>query len=283
VLTQALWFSIPAALPLLGRVPPHGLASAIIWISAAHGAQYLWVTSYYARRQDPSLRLGPYLGRALLAGSVVTTLPALVLAPGLFGRVPWDVGLAVLVFAVVNLHHFVLDGAIWKLRDGRVARVLLREAEPAQRRPPAPARRRSGFRFAVAALGVVCLGINGFDAWEREVGVNRSLEDLPRLRRAVDRLAWIGRDPPALRREIGAHLAWEGQLDEALAEYRRSLELFPSVEAWIGIGRVEAHRGRWREALEAFEAALALHPDHQGARALVRESRMQLGYAARSR
>ena len=34
-----------------------------------------------------------------------------------------------LVASVVNLHHFVLDGAIWKLRDGRVARVLLRTAE----------------------------------------------------------------------------------------------------------------------------------------------------------
>jgi hypothetical protein len=38
--------------------------------------------------------------------------------------VPFDTGLLLLVNAAVNLHHFVLDGAIWKLRDGTVARIL---------------------------------------------------------------------------------------------------------------------------------------------------------------
>ena len=36
-----------------------------------------------------------------------------------------DVGFTQLaaLYAIVNIHHFVLDGAIWKLRDGRVARM----------------------------------------------------------------------------------------------------------------------------------------------------------------
>ena len=34
--------------------------------------------------------------------------------------------LAFLIFtALVNIHHFILDGAIWKLRDGRIATLLL--------------------------------------------------------------------------------------------------------------------------------------------------------------
>jgi hypothetical protein len=37
-------------------------------------------------------------------------------------------GLGLLTASIVNLHHFVLDGAIWTLRDGRVARMLLRPA-----------------------------------------------------------------------------------------------------------------------------------------------------------
>src|SRR6202022_4466149 len=31
--------------------------------------------------------------------------------------------------ALVNIHHFILDGAIWKLRDGRIANLLLNSRE----------------------------------------------------------------------------------------------------------------------------------------------------------
>jgi hypothetical protein len=27
--------------------------------------------------------------------------------------------------ALINIHHFLLDGAIWKLRDGRIAALLI--------------------------------------------------------------------------------------------------------------------------------------------------------------
>ena len=30
-----------------------------------------------------------------------------------------------IVTAVVNIHHFVLDGALWKLRDRRIAALLV--------------------------------------------------------------------------------------------------------------------------------------------------------------
>ena len=43
-----------------------------------------------------------------------------------------------LVASVVNLHHFVMDGAIWKLRNSRIASVLIR---PSRRRRPSPRRR----------------------------------------------------------------------------------------------------------------------------------------------
>ena len=60
--------------------------------------------------------------RVLLAGAAIWVLPALAFAPGALGRVPFEAGLGLLVAAAVNLHHFVLDGAIWKLRDPRVGR-----------------------------------------------------------------------------------------------------------------------------------------------------------------
>ena len=46
-----------------------------------------------------------------------------------------------LVAAMVNIHHFMIDGAIWKLRDGRVARALIRREAPGPDAIGAPRRR----------------------------------------------------------------------------------------------------------------------------------------------
>ena len=129
-LTQVLWFSVPSYWAMRGW-PLEGLAFTAAWASTAHSIQYLWVTSYYARESEGERHLLPYYAKALLAGCMIAVLPALVIAPFLIDNMSWTGGLAILTFAMINLHHFVLDGAIWKLRDGRVARVLLR-SEPAR-------------------------------------------------------------------------------------------------------------------------------------------------------
>jgi cytochrome c-type biogenesis protein CcmH/NrfG len=260
VLMQALWFGLPAASRVLASAPLTGLAFAVVWVSAAHGLQYLWVTSYYARREDPSRGVVPYFGKTLLAGSAVTVFPALVFAPGLLGSVPWDTGLAILVFSVVNLHHFILDGAIWKLRDGRVARLLLRESEPGRPAPPGPRPRRAWGR-ALALIGVVSLGVAGLDVWEREYVINRAGDDMDRVLRSAERLTWIGRDSPPLHTQVAGELARRGELDRASAEYRRSLELYPTPDAWVGLGRVYFARAEYAQATRAFEAALDLAAD----------------------
>jgi hypothetical protein len=262
VAVQALWFAVPA-LALTAGAPLTGLAFAIIWISAAHGVQYLWVTSYYARREDPSLRLAPYLARTFLAGSTVTILPGLIFAPGFLGKVPWDMGLAILLISVVNLHHFILDGAIWKLRDGRVARLLLRDSAAEEEASPTRPARRSGFRLAMAVLGIASLGIAGVDAWQRELVLNRAgKEDVDRAIRASQWLAWIGRESPSLHVQM-AKLLWRSDRpDAAVAELRRSLELHPTPDAWVGLGSMYTSEGRWPEASEAFGAVLVENPDH---------------------
>lgn len=273
VMVQALWFALPAALPLLVDVSLYGLAFTTVWISAAHSLQYLWVTSYYARGREASLGTGAYYWRALLAGWTVTIFPALIFAPGLLGSVPWDLGLAALLIAVVNLHHFVLDGAIWKLRDGPVARVLLRAA-------PLDSARASGvswFRPAIAVLGVISLAVAVFDLWEREVRVNRAEGDLSVLTKSSERLAWIGRDAPSLRSHIAQVHAQQDRPDEAIAEYERSLELYPTAEAWIGVGEVHAGHGRWSEASDAFSEALELRPNNVRALGYSSLAWMELG------
>ena len=50
------------------------------------------------------------------------------------------------------------------------------------------------------------------------------------------------------------------RLDDALAAYRRSIELRPTAVAWSGIGTVQFYLGRFPEAATAFETAVALKP-----------------------
>ncbi|MCZ6784789.1 MAG: hypothetical protein O7G30_15940 [Proteobacteria bacterium] len=275
VLVQSLWFALPGALRMTGNASPSGLAFAVVWVSACHAAQYLWVTSYYAKREDPALRMLPYLGRALLVGSTVTMFPALLFAPGGLGSVPWDAGLAILLFSVVNLHHFILDGAIWKLRDGRVARLLLRDdPEPA---PVAGGGRVSWLGPVVAALGVVSLGVAALDTWEREFAIKRAGTDVERILRSSQRLAWIRRDSPLLHTHLGNLLASQGQLETALDEFARSVELHATAEAWIGIGKIHASQERWSEASEAFGSAIAIDPENVTAQAFAGRAWLALG------
>jgi hypothetical protein len=261
---QALWYSLPSVLRIVADFPLNGLAWTAVWVSTAHSLQYLWVTSYYAKREDPSHRIGSYLARALLAGSTVTILPGLLVAPGLLGSVPWDLGLGILLVSVVNLHHFVLDGAIWKLRDGRVARLLLNApALPAS--DPVQAARPTRLRWVMGVLGVLALSVAGADLWLREFVIGRAGEDLPRMAQGLARLAWIGRDNPAAHSRLGWQLVQRDEPEAALAEFQRSVALYPTAEAWAGIGYLHASHERWPEASAAFSAVLAEDPDNVNA------------------
>jgi hypothetical protein len=277
VILQALWFATPAALLVIARTPLEGLAFSAVWVSAAHALQYLWVTSYYARREDPSRRLASYLGRAFLAGTTVTIFPAVIFAPALFGRVPWDAGLAILLFSVVNLHHFILDGAVWKLRDGRVARVLIRDLPAKRSVRRTPTSRRPWFGSVVAVLGVASLFIAGVDLWEREFVFNRAGGDVEQMRQVSEHLAWIGRESPHTHVRMARVLAGRNDLGAALAEYRRSLAVYPTTDAWIGVGQLLAGEGHWREASDAFAAALEVEPDDMDALAYTSIGWMQIG------
>jgi tetratricopeptide (TPR) repeat protein len=125
--SQFLWFLLPAAISLIKgmEVPQNRYSSGVLAIM--HSAQYLWITSYYARREASeasgrSWRPWAYFG-VLVAGGIALFVPGPWLASRVFQH---DFSASFLIFtALVNLHHFILDGAIWKLRDGRIASLLL--------------------------------------------------------------------------------------------------------------------------------------------------------------
>ena len=265
-LTQALWFSAPTLLRQL-RVET-GLEpwSAdgpyyFLWIALAHAVQYVWITSYYARASGRWSGMTRYLARATGAGALAWTLPALLFLPGAFGRLPYGAGLAMLVAATVNLHHFALDGAIWKLRSGRVARVLLRPAGAADAEPVASGRRWPGrllWTAAAASFLLMCGGV-----WERQIGVNRAFArgDVERMARAVDHLTWLGREMPALRLTLAQVYLKRGEPHRAHRQLDTVLARHPTAEAWFLLGRVHKLEQRWSLAAEAFAQATSLKPD----------------------
>jgi hypothetical protein len=204
-------------------MPVHALPFAAIWISTAHSAQYLWVSAYYAKRSGRHGDTPAFLAKSLLAGSAVIGLPGLLVLPVVPETLTWTAGLAALLFAVVNLHHFLLDGAIWKLRDGPVARVLIRSDRETDTGPELLAR-PSWIRRAVLGAGAVCLVVPLVQTWELSVGLSRP-GDVARLERAAHRLAWIGRDSPKAWLALGAASEQAGQVDKAIGAYREALAI----------------------------------------------------------
>ena len=80
--------------------------------------------------------------------------------------------------------------------------------------------------------------------------------------------AWIG---------LGLLAAKRGSLTEAIADLNRSLEIQPTSEAYVALGRTLAQTGRNAEALDAYEQALKISPDlveaQQAAAALGQQKR----------
>jgi len=269
IFTQALWFALPVAMRrygLLANLEPFAPQYAgwyFFWAALAHSIQYVWVTSYFARSATGYSGLGSYLGKTLLAGAAVWCIPGLLFAPDLLGRLPYDAGLGALIAAVVNLHHFVLDGAIWKLRDGRIARILLRtDARPA---PVAPGPRPQRLRplAAVAwSVGAVSLGIMIAAYYEGEFGLRRAYErgDVTRMKTALTRLDRIGRESANNHLQMGRILAARRDVPGALREFQRSVTLHATPDAWASMSETLDGAGKLREAREAMERALELAP-----------------------
>jgi len=154
--SQFLWFVLPVGLELtLGlEVPQTRYSSGIL--AVLHSTQYIWITSYYQRRESAAegktgWRFSAYFA-TLVAGGIALFIPG----PWIVSRVfHTDFAASFLTFtALVNIHHFILDGAIWKLRDSRIAALLVgdRSGEKGAKAAEAAAEsqpRAEGF-FAVA-------------------------------------------------------------------------------------------------------------------------------------
>jgi tetratricopeptide (TPR) repeat protein len=236
--TQFVWFLLPTALSLGAKVqvPQSRYSTGVL--AVMHSAQYLWVTSYYARREAvaegrDNWRPLAYFG-ILIAGGIALFVPGPWLASHVFH---FDFTRSFLIFtALVNIHHFILDGAIWKLREGRISALLLNT----QARASAVAR-QTGARFverlrwiagpAPRARAVRISLASALLLWGAVDQLHYYLalrnDNLVDLQRAARLAAY---DTPVQMRLAEKEIA-AGQIDAAVLAWKRAIAASPSDPA----------------------------------------------------
>jgi tetratricopeptide (TPR) repeat protein len=296
--TQFLWFLLPALLELFsGREVPQTRYSSGI-LAVLHSAQYLWITSYYQGREaraagDTRWNFLRYL-ITLVAGGIALFIPG----PWIVSRVfHADFAASFLTFtALVNIHHFLLDGALWKLRDSRVAALLLSTsgkslvlAGGAPNAFKSATRWLTGLAPGARALriGAVALLFSWAAVDQMHFYWSSETESLPALERAVKlnpddsyaqlRLARAeiaaGNRTAALRalqhaaaispgnfsqQEAYARgLIEAGRDAEAYAQYEKILRRWPRrVDALVNFGLLAQRLGQEEQAIDSWERAV---------------------------
>lgn len=268
--SQSVWFVLPVVLgqTIPAWVSPAGPAALqFIWVAIAHSAQYLWISLHFARMagrtEATRASMLRYFGLAVALGATLWVFPVLLTNKTGMSRMPHESGLDMLVAAAVNLHHFLLDGVIWKLRDAPVRQALV-DGRSEAASPVQKSTNVGWARGVVVAAGLIAVACWLIAAWEQEVGRRWAVArgDLERVQMAAKRLAWVGRDGPRIHVSIAKLLQQRGDDEAAMIEYRRGIDLWPTLNAWVGVGKIREKRSQWAEAQSAYEAALGLEPNH---------------------
>ena len=299
--SQFLWFLLPTAMALASGIEiPQGRYSSGV-LAVMHSAQYLWITSYYARRESggaQNWRPWAYFG-VLVAGGIALFVPGPWLASRVFHH---DFTASFLIFtALVNLHHFILDGAIWKLRDGRVAALLLDSKDRVANAASGAGGRLAevwgwftgseasarGLRVGAAVLllawGTIdqaryYLALHSENAGDLKRAAVLNSFDSPLQTRLGDRemedghpqqaeAAWkkaIQANPldPAPRQQLLRFLVEQKRFDEASALTESSLRYAPrDANLLVDRGLLALRGGHADQAAESWKRAIAIDPE----------------------
>ena len=317
-LTQFLWFVLPTLLELHAQyqIPQTRYSSGILAI--LHSAQYIWIASYYQQREaraagESRWRMTPYL-LTLVAGGIALFIPG----PWIVSRLlHYDFTTSFLIFtAVVNIHHFILDGALWKLRDSRIASLLLARSEPApaagaetSAAPASRARRVfSSPAFRVSLVALLFLW-GGFDQVHFALGTHEtSLSSLAQAARmnpydttiqsrlasayarngdrdaaiaALERGVAVNPDDEGLQQAYARALLEAGRYDDAYKRYAKLVELFPrDPNVLVGYGLLAARFGHADDAIDSWEKAVTIDPGQLNAHLYLAQSFDQRGELA---
>src|SRR5262249_39079314 len=146
---------------------------------------------------------------------------------------------AFIVASIVNIHHFMIDGVVWKLRNPRVGKLLVQSSGPASAHDaaaPAPRAawrdRRAVMTGARVAAVVALLALALVDQWRYGLATGHS-------------------DPERLIKAM------------AINPY--------DTGAYVRLAQAEGKAGRTDAAESALRRAMSISPDNPSpARALVR-------------
>jgi tetratricopeptide (TPR) repeat protein len=272
VTTQLLWFLLPAAIELLsGREAPQTRYSSGI-LAVLHSAQYLWITSYYQGKEaraagQTSWSFHRYL-LTLVAGGIALFIPGPWLVSRLFHA---DFAASFLTFtALVNLHHFILDGAIWKLRDSKIATLLLGNKDDAAKSAVTPTRTALLFQwFAGSTLPARVLRlaiVAGLMLWGAMDQLHFYWANVSASLTSLERAARLNPDDSVLQSRLAAAAESAGKQDLALSALKHAAEVNPANR---GLQDAYAHgliaAGRDAEAYAFYEKLLNRWPQDANA------------------
>jgi len=234
-LTQFLWFLLPAVIELVsGREIQQTRYSSGL-LAVLHSTQYLWITSYYQKKEARATGDSPWSFSGYLVTLVAGGIALFIPGPWIVSRVfHTDFAASFLTFtALVNIHHFILDGAIWKLRDSRVAALLL---DSQQKPPGAETAKQNSFAAAARWLTGRAASARAF-----------------RIAAVVLLFAWAGLDQ--------LHFWWSSEAS-ALPALQRAAALIPDDSAvQVRLARAEQVTGQRDASLAAMQRAAALNPE----------------------
>jgi tetratricopeptide (TPR) repeat protein len=233
--TQCLWFLLPTVLSVAHglRAPQSRYSSGVF--AVMHSAQYLWITSYYARREAGAKGASGWRPFAYFAVLVVGGIMLFVPGPWLASRLfHYDFAASFLIFtALVNIHHFILDGAIWKLRDSRISALLLNSRERLSEAAADAGSRwgsRLGWLFGASrpartlriAAAMILLAWGSIDQVHYYLALHQeSLIDL-------ERAAALNSYDSSLQTHLGWRQLKEGKFQEAAAAWNQALRVNPT-------------------------------------------------------
>jgi tetratricopeptide (TPR) repeat protein len=317
--TQFLWFVLPTILELRSdyHVPQTRYSSGIL--AVLHSAQYIWITSYYQRREARAAGQAgwkmPAYFLTLIAGGIALFIPGPWLVSYAFH---YDFTTSFLIFtALVNIHHFLLDGALWKLRDSRISSLLIgsgeKEAALAGRATPRTTRWTLSRVFSTPAfrVGLVCLlflwggmdqihfalgtdegnlaslsraaSLNPYDATieERIGAAETKAGNMDEAVAALSRAVEINPNRVALQEATARAMIEDGRYADAYAHYGKMLAIFPrDTDALVNYGLLAARLGHPEEAMDSWEKAADLNPNLANAHLYLAEGFDQRGELA---
>lgn len=266
--TQFLWFLLPAVIELVsGREIPQTRYSSGL-LAVLHSTQYLWITSYYQKKEaraagNSHWSFSGYL-LTLIAGGIALFIPGPWIVSRIFHA---DFAASFLTFtALVNIHHFILDGAIWKLRDSRISSMLL-DTQQKISAGGAPKQNKFAFasgwltgrsaaaralRIAAVVLLFTWAGVDQLHFWW-----SSEAKSLPALQRAAD----LNPNDSAVQVRLSQAEQLAGQRDAALAAMQRAAAVNPaSLALQESYGRSLIEAAHYADADTQFQKILARWP-----------------------